>query len=112
MKRPSAPRAVALRVIALLVEKLDGTAPRGGAAARVFDALLAGQPAQISVTALRREEAPQQAPDANKPILDAAETVQTEAVRSPPSNPISPKMSPGCNRARVSRRSLRPLEWI
>ena len=32
------------------------------------------------VTALRREEAPQQAPDANKPILDAAETVQTETL--------------------------------
>lgn len=40
--------------------------------------LLAGQPAKISVIALRREEAAQVAPDANKPILDAAETVATE----------------------------------
>jgi len=42
--------------------------------------LLAGQPGKISVTALRREEAPQVAPDANKPILDAAETVATETL--------------------------------
>lgn len=42
--------------------------------------LLAGQPAKISVIALRREEAAQVAPDANKPILDAAETVATETL--------------------------------
>lgn len=42
--------------------------------------LLAGQPGKISVTALRREEAPQTAPDANKPILDAPETVATETL--------------------------------
>lgn len=38
--------------------------------------LLAGQPGKISVTALRREEAPT-ATDATKPILDASETVET-----------------------------------
>ena len=42
--------------------------------------LLAGQPGKITVTALRREEAPMAAPDATKPILDAAETVATEAL--------------------------------
>lgn len=42
--------------------------------------LLAGQPGKISVTALRREEAPVEAPDATKPILDAAETVATETL--------------------------------
>jgi hypothetical protein len=42
--------------------------------------LLAGQPGKVSVTALRREEAPQTAPDVNKPILDAAETVATETL--------------------------------
>ena len=45
--RPSAPRAVALRVLALLVAKLDGAEPRGSAVARLFEALLAGQPASI-----------------------------------------------------------------
>lgn len=45
--RPQAPRAIALRVIALLVERLDGEAPRGSAVARLFDGLLAGQPASI-----------------------------------------------------------------
>lgn len=39
--------------------------------------LLAGQPAKLNVTALRREEAPDAVPDATKPILDAAETVET-----------------------------------
>lgn len=42
--------------------------------------LLAGQPGKISVTALRREEAPLTAPDSSKPILDAAETVETETL--------------------------------
>lgn len=42
--------------------------------------LLAGQPGQVNVTALRREEAPETAPDATQPILDAAETVETTAL--------------------------------
>jgi len=42
--------------------------------------LLAGEPGKVSVTALRREEAPVAAPDASKPILDAAETVETETL--------------------------------
>ncbi|MGB7654072.1 MAG: tRNA lysidine(34) synthetase TilS, partial [Novosphingobium sp.] len=45
--RPQAPRAVALRVIARIVTELDGEAPRGGAVAKVFDMLLARQPASI-----------------------------------------------------------------
>lgn len=39
--------------------------------------LVAGQPAEIKVTALRRDETPAPAPDANKPLLDANEGVQT-----------------------------------
>ncbi|HEX9857457.1 MAG TPA: SPOR domain-containing protein, partial [Paracoccaceae bacterium] len=42
--------------------------------------LLAGQPARLNITALRREEVPAEAPDASKPILDAAETVETTAL--------------------------------
>lgn len=42
--------------------------------------LLAGQPGKLNVTALRREEAPQAGPDAGKPILDAAESVQTTSL--------------------------------
>ncbi|WP_235982245.1 tRNA lysidine(34) synthetase TilS [Novosphingobium aerophilum] len=45
--RPQAPRAVALRVLARLIAKLDGNEPRGSAVAGVFDALVAGQPASI-----------------------------------------------------------------
>lgn len=41
--------------------------------------LLAGQPGKVSVTALRREEAPA-TPDARKPLLDAAETTEAEAL--------------------------------
>lgn len=45
--RPSAPRAVALRVLARIVTELDGETPRGSAVARLFDSLLARQPASI-----------------------------------------------------------------
>ncbi len=45
--RPRAPRAIALRVLARIVEEMDGMAPRGGAIARLFETLLAGQPASI-----------------------------------------------------------------
>ncbi|MDZ4095724.1 MAG: SPOR domain-containing protein [Paracoccaceae bacterium] len=42
--------------------------------------MLAGQPAKLNITALRREEVPISAPDATKPILDAAESVQTTSL--------------------------------
>jgi tRNA(Ile)-lysidine synthase len=45
--RPRGPRAIALRVLARIVETLDGEAPRGAAVARLFDRLLARQPASI-----------------------------------------------------------------
>jgi tRNA(Ile)-lysidine synthase len=51
--RPQAPRAIALRVIGLLVEKLDGEAPRGSATARLFDSLTARQPASIGNLVVR-----------------------------------------------------------
>jgi rare lipoprotein A len=40
--------------------------------------LLAGQPAKVSVTALRREEAPAASPEAGKAVVEAAETVAPE----------------------------------
>ena len=45
--RPTAPRAVALRVLARIVTELDDEVPRGSAVARLFDSLLARQPASI-----------------------------------------------------------------
>lgn len=42
--------------------------------------MLAGQPAELNVTALRREEPAAAAPAATAPILDAAETVETETL--------------------------------
>ncbi|HWU01768.1 MAG TPA: tRNA lysidine(34) synthetase TilS, partial [Novosphingobium sp.] len=45
--RPQAPRAVALRVVARIVEQLEGEAARGSAIARLFDTLVARQPASI-----------------------------------------------------------------
>ncbi len=45
--RPRAPRAIALRVLARIVARLDGDEPRGSALARLFDALLRRQPASI-----------------------------------------------------------------
>lgn len=43
--RPRAPRAIALRVLTRIVMQLDGEEPRGGAVARLFDALVAGRTA-------------------------------------------------------------------
>lgn len=51
--RPAAPRAVALRVIARIVLELDGEAPRGAAVARLFERLLARQPASIGALVAR-----------------------------------------------------------
>lgn len=45
--RPQAPKAVALRVLARIVTELDGLPPRGSAVARLFDSLVARQPASI-----------------------------------------------------------------
>lgn len=45
--RPRAPRAVALRVLRRIVTELDGVEPRGSALARLFDSLVARQPASI-----------------------------------------------------------------
>ena len=45
--RPRAPRAIALRVLARIVLQLDGEEARGSALARLFDSLVAHQPASI-----------------------------------------------------------------
>jgi tRNA(Ile)-lysidine synthase len=45
--RPQAPRAVALRVLARIVAELDEEPARGAAVARLFDTLVARQPASI-----------------------------------------------------------------
>jgi len=45
--RPQAPRAIALRVLTRIVTELDGEAPRGSAVARLFESLVARQPASI-----------------------------------------------------------------
>lgn len=45
--RPRAPRAVALRVVARIVGELAGEEARGSAIARLFDSLVARQPASI-----------------------------------------------------------------
>ena len=67
---------------ALFRRELDNPGPKlqisSDAAAAL--GLLAGEPGKVSVTALRREEAAKAAPDASKPILDAAETVATETL--------------------------------
>ena len=45
-----------------------------GAVARA-QVLVAGEPAMLNVTALRREETPVQTPDASRPLLDTSETL-------------------------------------
>lgn len=51
--RPRAPRAIALRVLAMIVQELGGGAPRGGALARLFDALVARETASIGNLVVR-----------------------------------------------------------
>ncbi len=51
--RPSAPRAVALRVLARIVRELDGEEVRGSALARLFDTLIARQTASIGTLVAR-----------------------------------------------------------
>ncbi len=46
--RPTAPKAVALRVLGRIVRELGGGEPRGSALARLFDELAAGRPASIA----------------------------------------------------------------
>ena len=45
--RPLAPKAVALKVLSRIVAELGKAEPRGSSLARVFESLLAGQPASI-----------------------------------------------------------------
>ena len=45
--RPRAPRAIALRVLARIVQQLDGEEARGQALGRLFDSLVAHQPTSI-----------------------------------------------------------------
>jgi tRNA(Ile)-lysidine synthase len=51
--RPGAPRAVALRVITRIVERLGHDHPRGGGVARMHDALAAGKAATLAGVAAR-----------------------------------------------------------
>ena len=51
--RPRAPKAIALRVLARIVTELGGEAPRGSAVARLFDSLVARQPASIGNLVVR-----------------------------------------------------------
>ncbi|MES2667009.1 MAG: SPOR domain-containing protein [Pseudomonadota bacterium] len=63
--------------------------------------LLAGEPGRVSVTALRRDEAGEDvAPDATRPILDAAESVETTALADAGAKPAA---------ARTAARSGAPV---
>lgn len=51
--RPTAPRAIALRVLGRIITEMTGDEPRGSAVARLFDSLAAGQPASIGTLVVR-----------------------------------------------------------
>lgn len=65
---------------ALFRREADNPGPRLQISSDAADALglVAGEPATINVTALRREEVPATQPDANQPLLDTSETVADE----------------------------------
>ncbi|MGL5008314.1 MAG: SPOR domain-containing protein [Paracoccaceae bacterium] len=63
---------------ALFRRERDNPGPKLQISSDAAEALgvLAGQPVEISVTALRREEAPEAAPSVAAPVLDTAETLE------------------------------------
>lgn len=65
---------------ALFRREADNPGPRLQISSDAADALglVAGEPATINVTALRREEVPATTPDATRPLLDTTETVAAE----------------------------------
>lgn len=66
---------------ALFRRERDNPGPKLQISSDAAEALgiLAGAPAQITVTALRREEAPEAAPSVAAPVLDTAETLEPGA---------------------------------
>ncbi|MBC7738371.1 MAG: SPOR domain-containing protein [Candidatus Saccharibacteria bacterium] len=69
---------------ALFRREADNPGPKLQISSDAADALglVAGEPATLNVTALRREEAPVQVPDATKPLLDTPETLAGADVAS------------------------------
>lgn len=69
---------------ALFRRERDNPGPKLQISSDAAEALgvLAGQPAQVSVTALRREETPAAAPSVAAPVLDTAETIDPPAEES------------------------------
>lgn len=65
--------------------------------------MVAGQPATISVTALRREEVAVEAPDATRPILDANEAVATTALDAAPAAGVAAGATAAINRADATK---------
>jgi cell division septation protein DedD len=65
---------------ALFRREADNPGPKLQISSDAADALglVAGEPATIAVTALRREEVPATTPDATRPLLDTSETIATE----------------------------------
>ena len=86
MRNPSNGKFV---IGALFRREADNPGPKLQISSDAADALgmLAGSPATLTVTALRRQELPAVAPDASKPLLDAAEAVQTTPLAAAPTKP-------------------------
>lgn len=94
---------------ALFRREADNPGPKLQISSDAADALglVAGEPATITVTALRREEAAATTPDATRPLLDTSETVEpaaevasaavaaiTAAVIAPAIEPAAPAVEP------------------
>lgn len=89
---------------ALFRREADNPGPKLQISSDAADALglVAGEPATINVTALRREEVPATQPDANQPLLDTSETVADEpaaqvaadAVAAIEPRPVTPAAEP------------------
>ena len=101
MRNPSNGKFV---IGALFRREADNPGPKLQISSDAADALglVAGEPAVLNVTALRREEAPVQAPDASKPLLDTPETLAgadvaaaaDAAITAAPIKPVAAKPAP------------------
>jgi len=101
MRNPSNGKFV---IGALFRREADNPGPKLQISSDAADALglVAGEPAVLNVTALRREEAPVQAPDASKPLLDTPETLAgadvataaDTAITAAPIKPVAAKPAP------------------
>ncbi|MBC7480051.1 MAG: SPOR domain-containing protein [Pseudorhodobacter sp.] len=116
MRNPSNGKFV---IGALFRREADNPGPKLQISSDAADALglVAGEPAMLNVTALRREEAPVQVPDASKPLLDTPETlagadVAAAADAAITAAPVEPAPAPALPATRPTTRPAAQVQPV